>query len=188
MWRNGPVKIKVRDLAPRGCLRLAPLAAALAATVALASCGEKSQAPLAQMTAPEIAKPAPPSTPDPRAVYELRERCGKDAQAWFHHYYEENVSKVPGYSLINSSFTSHYNERMNMCFAVVNSLTSVHDDKTNASKLFDSRSLADVLENKDRGTFAKFSDMNAPMGCSVDGKNCASAQEWEGLTKPFMEQ
>jgi len=75
-----------------------------------------------------------------------------------------------------------------MCFAVVNSLTSVHDDKTKAAKFFDSRSLADVLENKDRGSFAKFSDMNGPMHCSVDENNCTGAREWEGLAKPFMEQ
>jgi hypothetical protein len=155
----------------------------------LASCSKKPQPPPASTPgiAPQIAQPAP-AAPDPRIVYDLREKCGRDAQAWFHHYYEENVTKVPGYSLINSSFTSHYNERMNRCFAVVNSLTSARDDKTKAVKFFDSRSLADVLENKDRGSFAKFSDMNGPMSCSVDEKHCASAQEWEGLAKPFMEQ
>jgi Protein of unknown function (DUF4236) len=159
------------------------VAIAVASVCLLASCGDKPPPPA--VLAPGI---GPPIKRDPGVVYDLREKCGRDAQAWYHHYYEENVTKVPGYSLINSSFTSHYNERLNQCFAVVNSLTSSRDEKTKAVKFFDNRTLANVLENRDLGTFDKFSDMDRAMGCSVGEKNCTNAQEWEDLTKPFMEK
>jgi hypothetical protein len=182
------------DALPKGTARrgwlciLLLLAISITIAVLLTSCGEKPQPP--PVLAPGIGPPiAPaPTAPDPRVVYELREKCGKDAQAWYHHYFEENVTKVPGYTLINSSFTSHYSERMNQCFAVVISLTSSRDDKTKVVKFFDDRLLADVLENRDLGTFMKFSNMDRPMDCSVHEKNCTSLDQWQDLTKPFMEQ
>jgi hypothetical protein len=152
------------------------------AVVNLSSCSQKQPPPV---LAPGL---RPPIIPDPRIVYELREQCGRDAQSWYHHYFEEKANTTPGAYPISGAFTSHYNGKANKCFAIVNSLTSIRDNKTKLTKLGTGQTLTDVLENKELGEFYKFSDMLKPMICYLGENKCDSQERFDALVAPFMNE
>jgi hypothetical protein len=157
----------------------------VAAMILVTSCSEKPQS--AAVSASGTAPPRVTAS-DPRVVYELREKCGKDAQAWYHHYWEEDHTAVKDVRTIGSGFNSHYNERLNKCFVVVSSTTSTHDSTTKATRFLESVSLTDVLENKDLGDFMKSSDMSQPWACGVGDSKCDSQQGFEALIASFMKE
>lgn len=156
--------------------------AIVAVAVILSSCGEKPPPPV---LAPGL---GPPIAPDPRAIYDLREKCGRNAQEWFHHYWELDRTYVKGVQLISQDFRSHYNERMNKCFTVVNSLTSAKNDKTKATEGGEGHTLSDVLENRDLGEFYQFSYMPKPSACYVGESKCDSHAGFDALVAPFMNE
>jgi hypothetical protein len=153
-----------------------------AAVVILSSCSEK---PPQTEFAPGLGAPI---ASDPRIDYEFREKCGRDAQAWYHHHYEEDKTAANGVYPISGAFTSHYNGKKNKCLAVVNSLTSIRDAKTKLTKLGTSNQLTDVLENRDIGKFYKFSDMPKPVVCYVVENRCDSQEGFDVLVAPFMNE
>jgi hypothetical protein len=153
-----------------------------AAIVILPSCGEK---PPPTVFGPGLGAPI---ASDPRIDYELREKCGRDAQAWYHRYYEEDKTAANGVYPISGAFTSHYNGKKNKCLAVFTSLTSIRDAKTKLTKLGTSNTLTDVLENRDMGKFYKFSDMPKPIVCYVVENKCDSQEGFDVLIAPSMNE
>jgi hypothetical protein len=150
-----------------------------------AACGINASPPPPPQQAPPPVSQAPP-VPDPRVVYDLREKCGREAREWFKHFYGDGHSRdVNGES--HSNYTNHYNERLNRCYALLGTTGFIRDSSTHKLKESDNRVLVDVSENKDLGSYFKFSDMNRPMECNVGEKNCESLDEWNGLTALYVE-
>jgi hypothetical protein len=83
-----------------------------------------------------------------RAVYEMREKCGYDARAWFDHQHTEDMNTVAGI-IFNSEFRNHYNERLNRCYAVQTTTGLIAKDLTQTLD----KHLFEVNENKDIGRF-----------------------------------
>jgi hypothetical protein len=166
-------------------MRKTILAAGMVAAFLFASCSENA-APVVPQSKPSPVQSAPPAL-DPRIIYDLREKCGRDTREWFKHFYGDGSSRTTdGES--HSSYTNHYNERLNRCYALLASTGFIRDSKTHKVRMSDDRTLVDVSENRDLGNYFKFSDMDRSMACNIGDKNCASRGEWEGLVAPYMEQ
>lgn len=133
-------------------------------------------------TAPATSAPVPP---DPHVVYDLREKCGEDARRWYEHFYEEGRARSQQ-PAARSGFTSHYNIRSNECFAVTSSISSIKELKSRQAELVEMQTLANVLENKEVGSFLNRADAAAPAECHVGQQVCRSRQEWASLTAPYM--
>jgi predicted small lipoprotein YifL len=177
--------------------------------VSLAACGNHGAPPYAPdaSTAPSPAAPAAaqasPSTAaptaaatgvaaarsdagaDPHVLYDLREKCGEDARRWYQHFYEETGAhrKQPQ---VSHGFTSHYNARLNDCFALTSSIGSIEEIKSRVAKVVEAQNLSGVLENKNIGIFLIEADATAPAECRVADQVCKSREEWESLTARYM--
>jgi Protein of unknown function (DUF4236) len=173
----------------RGWLWIVLLSAILIAiAVLLSSCSEKPQ--VQSVLGPGIG-PAPrtQAASDPRIVYELREKCGSDAQAWYlQDIIKASVGQPAGMHIVNTGFTSHYNERLNRCFAIATATLSLRDAKTKVTRIGTMSALTDVLENKDFGQFFNFNDMPKPMACNVNEHKCDSQETFDGLAASFMNE
>ena len=135
-------------------------------------------------------KPTPTTaspTPNPRLIYELREKCGKDASDWFKREHGDQVDAVPTIVTVQNEYTNHYNEHLNRCYAIVLNahLISSAQHKIHSIK---SASLVDVNENHEVGTYFINSESTTPLKCSVDDHQCGSIDEWQQLSAPYMNQ
>jgi hypothetical protein len=143
----------------------------------VSSCGPQAQSPSAP---PAVSPPVR----DARAEnYALQEKCAKDASAWYKHWWED-PQRIPN---IVSNYTNHYNVRLGQCFLVVSSTMFSKSNKTGTPFSTVSKTLVDVLENRDLGAFDKVSEQARPYQCAVGGTQCTSDDEWDNLAKPYME-
>ena len=144
----------------------------------LVSCNKKAQPSPTQ---------AAPLKPDPRAVYELHEKCGKDAAEWFKREHESASMASNNVLTVQNEYTNHYNERLNRCYAVVSKVDFTSNSKGESHRL-QGETLADVNENRLVGRFFSNTTNDRPLKCNVDSSTCASLDEWQALAKPYMEQ
>lgn len=143
-----------------------------------------------QLCAPYAASSPPPAASqpsDPRLMYDLSEKCGRDSREWFKHFYGDGRTSDSDSSTM-SGYTNHYNTKLNKCFALLEGTGTLHDVKTRKTRVSDSRQLVDVNENRDTASYFRFLDMDRTMMCSLGEKVCGSLQEWQSLVAPYMEQ
>jgi predicted small lipoprotein YifL len=176
---------------------------ALATLATLFACGNNGAPPYAPESSPAVPT-GPTRSPtqglaavpptDPHVVYDLREKCAQDAQQWYRHFFEDS-GMYPSQSTTSHGFTSHYNSKVNECFAVTSAISSIKDSPSRNGRLVEAHTLADVLENRTIGTFtapavsarATTSTTSAgPTECRVAEKTCTSKQDWDALTAPYM--
>lgn len=138
---------------------------------------------------PQPDSPAPPPPPVPPVrdtrfeMYQLQEKCAKDAHDWYKREWED--VQIAG---VTSTYTNHYNSKSERCFLMVASTTYGKPPKTGVGISVDSRTLLDVLENRPVGVFDKSSNRPQPWQCEVGGTQCASADEWDRMAKPYMDE
>jgi hypothetical protein len=156
---------------------------AACSSLLLVSC-EKASPPAPPAAAP-VATPAAPSPDTRKAIYELQEKCARDARDWYKHWWEDAPS--PAGASINTNYTNHYNAKVGRCFILVTSLQFAKDKKTGKVNRSDEKELVDVLENRGVGTEFIWQDLPINMQCEFNEKECHSAGEWEVLAKPYME-
>jgi hypothetical protein len=123
---------------------------------------------------------------NPGTLYDLQEKCGRVARDWFKQFFGDGQSHTKDFS--SSNYTNHYNGKLNRCFVVVASFSTIRDDKTKQIKSADDRHLVDVNENAAVGAYFKFSDMQRTMSCGVAGQNCGSQPEWEQAVNSYMKE
>lgn len=170
-----------KDRLWRGWLWLAICILVLAVALFAVACGNVGT------PTPPVASavPAPAPVRDTRAeTYELQERCAKDAAAWYKHTWED----TKGIQNLVSNYTNHYNTKSGRCMLMVTSSTFGKTKETGVPYTLVSKSLIDVLENRDVAAFDHVSTRPQPMQCEFDGIRCESSQEWDALAKPYMEQ
>lgn len=120
--------------------------------------------------------------------YELQERCGKGAVEFFKKYY--GGQRYYEDSNDNSSYTNHYNKKLNKCFILLKT-DSIPRNETELQKNGITRDIGlwDINESKRYGQFFQFSNLDKePTFCNVSGKHCNSETEWDALVKPYMEE
>lgn len=131
------------------------------------------------------------AAPD-KVAYELRERCGKQASAEFKREFGvagKPITQSGTTSLYN--FQNHYNSKLNACIYLLrsNGFETARSKKPGESaKAHEMQALIDLNENREIGSYFKFSDAVAPIQCEVAGRTCQSKVEWEGLIKPYLEE
>ena len=129
------------------------------------------------------AAPLPPPARDTHvATYDLQEKCAKDSYAWYKREWED----VPA-SNISSSYTNHYNSKLNRCYVLVASTVYGKEKKTAVEYSMHSKTLVDVLEHRDIGSFDQSASRLNPIQCGVGDARCTSEDEFDALTKPYME-
>jgi len=152
------------------------LLATLLAVAMLSSCGRAppAQAPVVRDTAMHD--------------YEMQERCARTAREWFKQFLGSGLTVESG-SRVETSYTNHYNAKLNRCFAATTINGSLTDAKTGKASLSLAGTLLDVQENRPIGDYFKFiAPAEKLMSCEMDGKPCQSSGEWDALAKPYMEQ
>jgi len=119
-----------------------------------------------------------------KEVYELSQECTKlAAELWDKTAVVRSaVASDPGGSKLKSSYTNHYNSKLNKCMAVMTADT-IPKDK---SGTMHNKSLFDLHENSEMATF--LSDGKQVVLCKVQDKSCSSESEWDALVKPYMEE
>jgi hypothetical protein len=146
----------------------------------VASCGRQESPPKPAPTPPR----APATVRDTRLeMYELQEKCAKDAHDWYKRDWED----VPAPNIV-SSYTNHYNSRLEKCFVIVSSTLFGKEKKTGVEYSVNSKTLVDVLEHRDIGAYDESSRRAQPMQCKVDDAPCAGADQWDALAKPYMDE
>jgi hypothetical protein len=142
-----------------------------------------------ETTPPSPNGPAATSTlrpPDPRVVYDLREKCGRDAREWFQHFHADDVGYPPTTVAIQNEYSNHYNERLNRCYAIwLNAKIINAPGNKGSTKAMD---LFEVNDNQDLGRFFMNSKSDKPVDCYVGDQHCDSQQEWQALADPYMSQ
>ena len=121
-----------------------------------------------------------------KAIYELQERCGHSAAAWFKEENGNGVTNTKEAQTL-SSFRNHYNTRLNKCFVLLMA-TSVSHKRTATGQVSATtiQTLFDLNDNNDYGSFAQVE--SRVMSCYVQEKHCANMDEWQSLIKPYLEQ
>ncbi len=124
----------------------------------------------------------------PKQMYELQERCGKQAADLFKSKDISGVTvgKDGRFRGESQDYSNHYSARLNKCF-YLETRNIFPENKTDGR--VDWRILSDINENKTYGQFRHTSNSTnaAPDECYVQEKKCSSAKEWIELVKPFME-
>ena len=116
----------------------------------------------------------------------LQERCEERAATRFKEGYGKG-----GWSDKEVSYTAshidHYNNKLKKCFVLLIGTNVRKNDKENVGIGTD-KTLWDISENEQYGSFFKFSNISDPMTCEVLGKLCNSEFEWDSLINPYMEE
>jgi len=137
-------------------------AVALATLPALLSCSR------------ERTGPAQPGM-DENTLYELEAGCGRDARDWFakaHGHDRPAITEV-------RDFASHYHRGSNRCLAVLGRTVARH---------YVSYEIVNVNESTVVGSFLLNAGETPPVRCEMDGKHCASSDEWRALTGPYLHE
>ena len=124
------------------------------------------------------------ATAEPNKVlYELQERCGKQASDIFKKEIDANVTDTSQGKMI-ANYENHYNARLNKCFYLQTAtIISRGKDHTMSKSL----QLFDLHENREIATYFDF-DGKRVMQCEVGNNSCHTEQEWRALVKSFMEE
>jgi hypothetical protein len=149
------------------------------ATAISASCSNSTPSAAAKLS-PEHAQ-------TPGIVYDLREKCGRDARDWFQHFHGADInSDVPSaFITTQDEYSNHYNETLNRCYALVLISKMITSEKGVRTQEMD---LVEVNENRQLGRFFINSTLDKPMYCNVEDQKCNSQAEWANLTAPYMSQ
>lgn len=152
--------------------------------VFLHACGQRAAPPT---TSSQPNSESAPKPPDPREIFELREKCAHEALLWFKELYGSSGYSKSGDTESRSDYTNHYNLNSNRCFALVSSTNITSDSKTHKMSMAVARSLVDVQENRTLGDYFKSNDLPVPTLCSFGESSCTSQIDWEQHAKPYME-
>jgi hypothetical protein len=146
----------------------------------------------ATLTACDQQKPAPkPVIPPPspeqmaKAKYEMDEKCGADARAWFKANYSEPsvlIEDQLGVGAAPPTYRNHYSQKFKGCFALLEFLSIFPGQTLQTSELWD------VNENRKVGGIVQklFEAAHNLTSCDVEESQCASKAEFEGMIRGYL--
>jgi hypothetical protein len=163
---------------------LKPFVVALV-VIALGACSRPAPPP-----APPVA--LAPKEPTAKEIYELRERCAKDARDWFKQNNSElqDPVRVKGGGSISSlppNYENHYSQAHNGCFAVLSLMTyfKFSAQPNPKDEFVQSNTLWDVNQNSQVGAFV-VKDLNQVTTCNVLGSKCTTKEQWMDLARTYI--
>jgi len=117
--------------------------------------------------------------------FDLQAKCSSAAKAWFRENWGTNTDK----NTMLLDFSNHYNKGSNQCFIFVENHRRVGTGSSWANNM----SLWDVFENSKYGDFAEghmldlqFKDDPTVHTCEVLGKKCTTADKFNEMAQPYM--
>lgn len=160
----------------------------IAWALALIAACAKTPVPEPVTTIVEAQRPAQ-VVRNPHVSNELLERCRRDAHDWYKRVWED-APKPPGGVLTSSNYT--YGARQGHCLIVVDSSTMSTDKRTGKTTSLNSETLTDLLETRDlaavKSVYTEGTTEWSTTECAVNGTRCGSRDEWDSLTKRYMEE
>lgn len=125
---------------------------------------------------------APPIKAAPNTIeYELSEKCGKEAHAWFAREWGTGTVAIEN-TVSVADYRNHYNSHLNACFVDFN----VKSFPKGGGAPIIEKQLFEINENKTYAEYTRMSYDTTPSVCFVGEKKCNSDKEWEKLIKPYM--
>jgi len=121
------------------------------------------------------------SSKSDKDLYELQEKCGKTTENEFKKEWGNGIVNTKD-GQTTANYQSHYNKKMNKCFYLLN--TTIYPKKKDLIGIMESKSIWDILENKNYGLID--SNKDGILSCQVNENRCHSKNEWESLTKSYM--
>jgi len=133
-----------------------------------------------------------PAAPN-KEVYELEERCGKQATKFFQAKYGDgyDTSHLKNEDMAMTSlshFSNHYNIKSNSCFILITTSVTLEHKKPDSDCMGSKQELWNINENNQLGFFYQYKcrDSSNLDTCRVSAANCKSQGEWELLIRPYM--
>jgi hypothetical protein len=116
---------------------------------------------------------------------ESQAKCSRDAKVWFSEQWQRDKSTLV------LDYKTHYNEKMNRCFILV----EFNYDVSKSGSWVNDLSLWDVYENGKYGQFSEshIVSTNSHIGnvdrvvvCNVPSQRCKTASEFDALLSQYM--
>jgi len=124
------------------------------------------------------------AAPD-RVLYELGEKCGKQASAEFKREWGNGIdSKKDSVQL--ATFRNHYNPRLNACLYLIESTATSREKSGQMGPAFHSVSLYDMNENHELATFTSQDGNPRLLICTLYGKRCESREQFDAAVNALM--
>lgn len=123
------------------------------------------------------------AAPD-RVLYDLGEKCGKQASAAFARDFGTGMDAKDGMSITN--YRNHYNPRLNACLYLIFSTRSMREKSGKPSPALHSSSLFDLNEDHEIATFWSQDGNARVFECTVNDKKCASREEFDAAVNALM--
>lgn len=120
-----------------------------------------------------------------KVLYELQERCGKQATEWFVWEWGRSGIVNTKDGQIMADFQNHYNSKLNTCVVLLNT-TNITTKKPTPTT-FSSNTLFDILDNKAIG---ECWDTGAPVviNCHVLTDTYTSFEGWRTAVRSYLQQ
>jgi hypothetical protein len=119
--------------------------------------------------------------------YDLQEKCARDGKEWLRDNWRNDKDTI------FMTYNNHYNGANNACFMVVERhVKSIFGDDGSWSNIIE---LWDVLENNKYASIQddhlvhfkpQYSVGDDVVSCEVAGKKCASLDEFNKMTRPYL--
>jgi hypothetical protein len=119
-----------------------------------------------------------------KVLYELQERCAKEARGLFQKQWGDGVVKTDD-GQIDEGYENHYNARLNKCFYL--EMQTFYPREGTGGQIQRDSTLYDLHENKEYGQCHKVENGYTSPMCTMRG-TFYSEEEWNVLLKPFMEE
>jgi len=123
---------------------------------------------------------------DQRLTSEMPEKCGRDAKEWFKEFHEGDSAPLGPVITLQNEYRNHYSERLSRCYVMVfqtQEISMAHKPPVTTHNML----LVDVSENREVGRFFDNHSGAVPTKCTLDGRSCASQEEWQSLAAEYMQ-
>ena len=121
--------------------------------------------------------------------YDLHAKCSKDARVWFNENWQRDKDTL----LLD--YSNHYNVKQNKCFILIEYHFNSHLAYTGGNSWTNDMTLMNVYENSKYAEFTENHITNwkptietreEVITCDVLGEKCKTADEFNNLSRPYM--
>lgn len=119
-----------------------------------------------------------------KPIAETQASCAQQAKVWFEATYGNGAQRPADARPSKSTYRAHYSAKLKLCLTRLENQVAA----SGKSPAIDSVTLyeGDPKAKKSRGAVYRVGDKVTH--CLVDGKKCASVEEWESLVRPLLKE
>ena len=124
---------------------------------------------------------------EPSSLSELQEQCVNRSKEYFKKEYGNGIINGENGERLTSNCTNHYNKKLNKCYILITSTQFIRNTENKIENIR-IKTLFDLNENREYGSFMQFENNNKPINCRILETYCNLEKEWDLLVKPYMEE